>query len=108
MSYLTQKDYERDVQAASRALKETYVGNIIYMQERQEAKAPEEELKNIEDLIIACERLIVYFDQSDEWVKELHEEAKRNAGENNGSSEREPEDEFERLEKAGNFKRTEN
>jgi allophanate hydrolase subunit 1 len=107
MAYLTEKDFERDVEAAKRVLKETYVGNIVYVQDRMKDGAEEEELKNIEDLIIATERLIVYFDGDDKWVKELHEEAKRNSGENDGSSD-EPADEFERLEKAGNFERVEN
>lgn len=79
---LTEKDFERDVEVAKRVLKETYVSNIVYINERITAGAPEDELKSIEELIIANERMIVYFDKGDEWVKELHEEAKRNYEEN--------------------------
>jgi hypothetical protein len=107
MSYLTEKEYERDLEACKRMLKETYVGNIIHVQERSNDGADEEEIKQIEDIIIANEKLIVYFDQSDEWVKELHEEAKKQSGVNDDEPGREL-DEFERLEASGNFERTEN
>ena len=84
MSY-TEKQFKEDIEVTKRILKDTYVNNIIYVQERINAGADESELKNIEDLIIANERLIVYFDEGDEWVKNLHDEAKA-AGENDGTS----------------------
>jgi hypothetical protein len=46
--------------------------------------AKEDELKNIEELIIANERMIIYFDQGDEWVKELHEEATKESDNDDG------------------------
>jgi hypothetical protein len=105
--YTSESEYEQDLEPTKKMLKETYIGNIVYVQERSKEGADEEELKAIEEIIMATERLIVYFDQSDEWVKNLHEEAKRNAGEViNGTSD-DSGDEFDRLEKAGNFKRSE-
>ncbi len=75
MAY-TEKQWKADVEVAKAVLKETYVNNIVYVQERVKEGAKEEELKQIEDLIMANERLIVYFDEGDEWVKDLHEQAK--------------------------------
>jgi glutamine synthetase len=69
MAY-TEKQWKADVEVAKAVLKETYVNNIVYVQERVKEGAKEEELKQIEDLIMANERLIVYFDEGDEWVKE--------------------------------------
>jgi len=40
--------------------------------------AKEDELKQIDELILANERMIVYFDEDDKWVKDLHEQAKGN------------------------------
>lgn len=77
----TEKEFEEHVEITTRVLKDTYVNNIIYVQERIKDGADETEIKNIEELIIANERMIVYFDQSDEWVKQLHEEAQRKSGE---------------------------
>ena len=83
----TEKEFKEDVEVTKRILKDTYINNIIYVQERIKEGAEESELKNIEDLIIANERMIVYFDEGDEWVKDLHDEAKRKSEENgNGSS----------------------
>lgn len=79
----TEKEFEEHVEVTKRVLKDTYVNNIIYVQERIKNGADESELKNIEELIIANERMIVYFDEGDEWVKDLHEQAKRNE---NGTS----------------------
>ena len=79
----TEKEFEEHVEITTRVLKDTYVNNIIYVQERIKDGAEEAEIKNIEELIIANERMIVYFDQSDEWVKQLHEEAQRKSGESN-------------------------
>jgi hypothetical protein len=75
MAY-TEKQWKADVEVAKGVLKETYVNNIVYVQERVKDGAKEDELKQIEDLIMANERLIVYFDEGYEWVKELHEQAK--------------------------------
>lgn len=83
MSY-SEKQFEEDVEVTKRILKDTYISNIVYVQERMKAGADESELKNIDELIIANERMIVYFDQNDDWVKKLHEDAK--AGEDNGTS----------------------
>lgn len=104
MSYLTEKEYERDLEATKRLLKETYVGNIIYVQDRMKDGAEEEELKQIEDIIIANEKLIVYFDQSDEWVKDLHKQAQGDNYDDGNAPGREL-DEFEQLEASGNFER---
>lgn len=106
--YQSEDDYEKDIEPTKRMLKETYIGNIIYVQDRQKDGADEEELKAIEEVILATERMIVYFDQSDEWVKNLHEEAqKKSGGLDNGTTSDDNGDEFDRLEKAGNFKRSE-
>lgn len=82
----TEKEFEERVKVTTEVLKDTYINNIIYIQERMKNNADEKELKNIEDLIIANERMIVYFDQGDTWVKELHEEAKRKGEENGDGS----------------------
>lgn len=79
-----EKEFEAGVETSIEVLKETYINNILYVQERVKAKAPETELKQIEDVILATEKLIVYFMQDDSWVKELHEKAK--AGDNDGST----------------------
>ena len=79
----TEKEFEEAVEKTKAVLKETYVNNIIYIQERMKDNAKEDELKNIEELILANERMIVYFDQGDEWVKKLHEDAQ--SGANNGT-----------------------
>ena len=79
----TEKEFEEHVEVTKRILKDTYINNIVYVQERMRDGAEETELKNIEELIIANERMIVYFDQGDEWVKQLHEEAQRKAGVSN-------------------------
>ena len=104
--YQSEEDYNRDLEPCKNILKDAYVGNIVYIQERQKAGAEESELKAIEEIIMAAERLIVYFDQSDEWVKNLHEEAQKNSGGiDNGTASNDSGDEFDQLEKAGNFKR---
>jgi hypothetical protein len=105
MSY-TEKEFKEDVEVTKRILKDTYVNNIIYVQERIKDGADESELKNIEDLIIANERLIVYFDEGDDWVKQLHEEA-AGSGEDNGTTSeridtRDAEKEVARIEEARN------
>lgn len=82
---LSEKIFEEYVSHTIEVLKETYVGNIVYVQERVKANAPESELKQIEEIIIATERMIVYFEKSDDWVKELHENAK-NDGEEHGTN----------------------
>lgn len=81
---LTEEDFERDVEIAKRVLKQVYVDNIVYMQERMSDKAEEEELKSIEEVILSNERMIVYFDKGDEWVKNLHEEAQRKSDNGGG------------------------
>ena len=72
----TEKEFKEHLEVTKRVLKDTYVSNIIYVQDRIKDGAKEEEIKSIEELIIANERMIVYFDESDEWVKELHEQAR--------------------------------
>ena len=74
--FRSEKEFEDGVKTTIEVLKETYVGNIMHVQDRVKAKAEESELKTIEEIILATERLIIYFEQSDEWVKNLHEEAK--------------------------------
>jgi len=105
MSY-TEKQFKEDVEVTKRILKDTYVNNIIYVQERIKDVADESELKNIEDLIIANERLIVYFDEGDDWVKQLHEEASGSGDDNGTSSERtntgDDEEAVARIEEARN------
>lgn len=81
--FRTEKEFEDGVTTAVEVLKETYIGNIMHVQERVKAKAEEDELKTIEEIILAAERLIIYFEKSDEWVKNLHDEAK---GGSDGSS----------------------
>ena len=80
----TEKQFNEAVETTKQILKDTYVSNIIYIQERMKDGAKEDELKNIEELIIANERMIVYFDQGDEWVKELHEEATKESDNDDG------------------------
>ena len=74
---LSEKIFEEYVSHTIDVLKDTYVGNIVYVQERMKKNAPEEELKQIEEIILATERMIVYYEKSDAWVKELHEKAKQ-------------------------------
>lgn len=80
----TEKQFNEAVETTKQILKDTYVSNIIYIQERMKDGAKEDELKNIEELIIANERMIIYFDQGDEWVKELHEEATKESDNDDG------------------------
>lgn len=82
--FANEKEFEEGVKTSIEVLKETYINNIMYVQERMKDNAPESELKQIEEIIMATERMVIYFMQSDEWVKELHEKAK--AGVNDGSS----------------------
>lgn len=77
----TEREYEERLKICLEVLKDTYINNIVYLQERCSDKdnPPEEnEYKQVEELILANEQMIVYFDQGDSWVKELHEEAERN------------------------------
>jgi|TARA_R110002096_G_scaffold316868_2_gene511329 hypothetical protein len=102
MAY-TEKQWKADVEVAKAVLKETYVNNIVYVQERVKEGAKEEELKQIEDLIMANERLIVYFDEGDEWVKELHEQAKGDGADDAEFEEvKDDEDEVARIDNARN------
>ena len=96
----TEKEFKEHLEITKRILKDTYVNNIVYVQERIKEGAKEEEIKNIEELIIANERMIVYFDEGDDWVKELHEEAKRKTEENDDGNN--DEREVARIEKARN------
>lgn len=97
----TEKEFNEAVETTKKILKDTYVGNIVYIQERMKEGAKEDELKNIEELIIANERMIVYFDKGDEWVKELHEDAERKSKEiDNGGLNGETE--FARIKEARN------
>ena len=79
MGFTSKKEFDQAVDTTVEVLKETYVNNIIYVQDRVKEGAEEDELKRIEDIILATERMIIYFEQSDEWVKNLHEEAKKNS-----------------------------
>ena len=76
----TEKEFKEQLEVTKRILKDTYVNNIIYVQQRIKDGAEEDEIKNIEELIIANERMIVYFDEGDDWVRELHEEAQKKSG----------------------------
>lgn len=105
----TEKEFKEHVEVAKRILKDTYINNIIYVQERIKDGAKEGEITNIEDLIVANERMIVYFDEGDDWVKELHEEAKSKTidGDDNGNTNAlgrttDDEVEFSRVEEARN------
>lgn len=79
MGFTSKKEFDQAVETTVEVLKETYINNILYVQERVKDNAEEDELKRIEDIILATERMIIYFEQSEEWVKNLHEEAKQNA-----------------------------
>ena len=79
MGFTSKKEFDQAVETTVEVLKETYINNILYVQERVKDNAEEDELKRIEDIILATERMIIYFEQSEEWVKHLHEEAKQNA-----------------------------
>ena len=74
------KEFDQAVDTSVEVLKETYINNILYVQDRMKDNAEEDELKKIEDIILSTEKLIIYFEQSDEWVKNLHEEARKNSG----------------------------
>ena len=80
MGFTSKKEFDQAVDTSVEVLKETYINNILYVQERMKANAEEDELKKIEDIILSTEKLIIYFEQSDEWVKNLHEEARKNSG----------------------------
>lgn len=102
MAY-TEKQWNEDVKVTVDVLKETYVNNILFVQERVKDGAKEDELKQIEDLIMANERLIVYFDEGDDWVKDLHEQAKGDGAENAEFEEvKDDEDEVARIDNARN------
>jgi hypothetical protein len=98
----TQAQFDKDLKVAVDILKETYISNIVYVQERVKAGAKEDELKQIDELIIANERMIVYFDESDNWVKELHEEARKGMEKENGKSSTDDAAEVARIEEARN------
>lgn len=101
----TEKEFEEALDKTKAVLKDTYVNNIIYIQDRMKEGAEEDELKNIEELIIANERMIVYYDESDEWVKNLHEEAKAKGeadAESGGDDSGDDEGEVARIEEARN------
>lgn len=112
----TEKEFEEHVEFAKRILKDTYVNNIVYVQERIRDGAEESEIEQIEELILANERMIIYYDKGDKWVKDLHEEAQRNSkeggdepaegsrylGDEGDAIEAEFEEEFARIEAARN------
>ena len=77
MGFTSKKRIRPAVDTSVEALKETYINNILYVQDRMKDNAEEDELKKIEDIILSTEKLIIYFEQSDEWVKNLHEEARK-------------------------------
>lgn len=102
MGFTSKKEFDQAVESTVEVLKETYVNNIIYVQDRMKEGAEEDELKRIEDIILATERMIIYFEQSDEWVKNLHEEAKNaNEGEED-AVEADDDTEADRIEEARN------
>lgn len=84
-------------------LKDIYIENLIYVQEQVKAEAPEEELKQIDELILANERMIIYLDQSDTWVRNLHAEARGEAVDGELVDPNDTGDEFDKLENAGDF-----
>ena len=102
----TEKEFKEALEKTKAVLKDTYVNNIIYIQERMKDNADEKELKNIEELIIANERMIVYYDEGDDWVKQLHEDAQAGAdngtGDGLGDDSGDDESEVARIEEARN------
>ena len=59
-------------------LRDSYVDTIRYYIDRKEGKvgdgkAEKEELEQIEGLLKSFEQIIIWFDQSDQWLKDLHE-----------------------------------
>ena len=102
MGFTSKKEFDQAVDTTVEVLKEPYVNNIIYVQDRVKDGAEEDELKRIEDIILATERMIIYFEQSDEWVKNLHEEAKNaNEGEED-EVEADDDTEADRIDEARN------
>ena len=101
-----EKEFKEALEKTKAVLKDTYVNNIIYIQERMKDNADEKELKNIEELIIANERMIVYYDEGDDWVKQLHEDAQSGAdngtGDGLGDDSGDDEGEVARIEEARN------
>jgi hypothetical protein len=62
---------------ASEVVRDMYVESIRYYLDRKEGKVGEgdasvDELRNVEELLNAFEKVIIWFDQDDEWLKELH------------------------------------
>ena len=103
MGFTSKKEFDQAVDTTVEVLKETYINNILYVQERVKDKAEEGELKRIEDIILATERMIIYFEQSEEWVKNLHEEAQNAQDEGEVDEVAEDDDtEADRIEEARN------
>ena len=101
MGFNSKEEFDTAVEGAVEVLKETYINNIVYVQERMKDNAEEDELKQIEEIILSTERMIVFFMQSDEWVKNLHEEAK-NANSEEGELVEDDDTEADRIEEARN------
>ena len=102
MGFTSKKEFDQAVDTTVEVLKETYVNNIIYVQDRVKEGAEEDELKRIEDIILATERMIIYFEQSDEWVKNLHEEAKNATEGEEDAVEADDNTEADRIDEARN------
>ena len=59
-------------------LRDAYVDTIRYYLDRKDGKVGEgkpdqTELEQIEGLLKSFEQIIIWFDQSDQWLKDLHE-----------------------------------
>ena len=100
MGFNSKEEFDTAVEGAVEVLKETYINNIVYVQERMKDNAEESELKQIEEIILATERMIVFFMQTDEWVKKLHDEANANTEE--GELVEDDDTEADRIEEARN------
>ena len=100
MGFKSKEEFDMAVESAVEVLKETYINNIVYVQERMKDNAEESELKQIEEIILATERMIVFFMPSDEWVKKLHDEANANTEE--GELVEDDDTEADRIEEARN------
>ena len=102
MGFTSKAEFDKAVETSVEVLKETYINNILYVQDRMKDNAEEDELKKIEDIIVSTEKMIIYFEQSDEWVKNLHEEAKNNSEGEESEVTQDDDTEADRIEEARN------
>lgn len=102
MGFTSKAEFDKAVETSVEVLKETYINNILYVQDRMKDNAEEDELKKIEDIIVSTEKMIIYFEQSDEWVKNLHEEARNNSEGEESEVTQDDDTEADRIEEARN------